>query len=113
MKLGHRDYANYWAFVAHRVSGLALAVFLPIHLNLLGMGIKDAAAFDSFLGWTEQPLVKLAEAGLVACLALHLTGGLRILAIEFLPWSERQKTAIAISCGMSLAAALAFLLNAG
>lgn len=113
MKLRHRDHANYWAFVVHRVSGLALAVFLPIHLNLMVVGIKDAAAFDGFLAWTEMPLVKLAEAGLVACLALHLTGGLRVLAVEFLPWSERQKTAIAISFGLSFAAALAFLLNAG
>ena len=39
-----------------------------------------------------MPLVKFAEFGLVFLLAVHLFGGLRLLALEFLPWRDWQKT---------------------
>ncbi len=50
----------------------------------------QAARFDALIVWTEQPLVRAAEWGLVAALALHLGFGLRLLAIELFPWSDRD-----------------------
>jgi fumarate reductase subunit D len=47
----------------------------------------------------------------VTLLALHLTGGLRLLAIELLAWRDWQKTAVSLSAGVSLAVGLLFLLN--
>ena len=107
----HRNHATYWAFVLHRASGVTLALFLPVHFYMLSMTITDAAKFDTFVDWTEMPLVKFAEAGLVVLLALHLTGGLRLLALEFLPWRDWQKTAVALASGLSLIIGLVFLLN--
>lgn len=107
----HRNHAAWWAFALHRVSGVLLALFLPVHFHVLALAV-DGARLDGFLGWTEMPLVKLAEAGLVLLLAAHLTGGLRLLAVEFLPWREWQKTLIATAFGVSAALALLFLLNA-
>jgi fumarate reductase subunit D len=106
-----RNHAAYWAFVVHRVSGILLAVFLPFHFWALGQALQGAAALDGFLRWTEQPLVKIAEVGLVALLAVHLTGGLRLLALEFLAWRDWQKTLLAAAAGASLAAGLVFALN--
>lgn len=106
-----RNHPNYWAFALHRVSGLLLALFLPVHFWALGTAIEGEARLDGFLRWSEQPLVKLAETGLVVLLAAHLTGGLRLLAIEFLAWRGWQKTAVAVSAGASLAVGLVFLLN--
>lgn len=107
-----RNHANYWAFVVHRVSGLLLALFLPAHFWALSLAIEGEASLDGFLQWSAQPLVKLAEAVLVFLLAAHLTGGLRLLAVEFFPWRDWQKTVVAVSGGFSVAAALLFLLNA-
>ena len=109
---GHRNHAAYWAFALHRFSGLALALFLPVHFYVLALAIEGGAAMDGFLAWTDQPLVKLAEAGLIVLLAAHLTGGLRLLALEFLPWRDGQKTLVAVSGGLSLAAGLLFLAKA-
>jgi fumarate reductase subunit D len=106
----HRNHATYWAFVLHRVSGVVLALFLPVHFYMLSMSITDAARFDTFIGWTDMPLVKFAEAGLVVLLALHLTGGLRLLALEFLPWRDWQKSAVALGSGLSLIIGLVYLL---
>jgi fumarate reductase subunit D len=105
-----RNHPAYWAFLVHRVSGLALALFLPLHFWALGQALGGAAQFDAFLAWTEQPLVKFAEWGLVLLLAAHFAGGLRILALEFLPWRDWQKALAAIAAGVSLAVGLAFAL---
>ena len=108
----HRNHPTYWAFVLHRTSGLALALFLPAHLYVLSMAIGGGARLDAFLDWTKQPLVKAAEVGLVVLLALHMAGGLRLLAVEFLPWRDSQKTFIAIAGGIAVAFGLLFLLRA-
>jgi fumarate reductase subunit D len=107
----NRNHAVYWAFLMHRISGVVLALFLPIHFYMLSMSVTNAAKFDSFISWTEMPLVKFAEAGLVVLLTLHLTGGLRLLALEFLPWRDWQKSVVALACGLSLIIGLVFLLN--
>lgn len=92
--------------LAHRLSGVALALFLPAHFWVLSRALQ----LDAFLAWTEQPAVKLAEWGLVTLLALHLAGGLRVLALEFLPWRGWAKTLAALAAGFALAAGLAFAL---
>ena len=109
----HRNHANYWAFLVHRISGLALLLFLPAHFFVLGLAIEHGKDLDAFLNWTTAPLVKLAETALIIALAAHLTGGLRLLAVEFLTWRDWQKTVVAITGGLSVAAGLLFLFNAG
>ena len=106
-----RNHPNFWAFLVHRLSGLLLAIFLPLHFWALSTAISGAARLDGFIAWTQQPPVKLAEVGLVVLLAAHLTGGLRLLAIELLGWRGWQKTAVSLSAGISLAVGLLFLLN--
>jgi fumarate reductase subunit D len=95
-----------WVAHVHRVSGIALAIFLPLHFWALG----DALQLDSFLAWTEQPLVKAGEWAIVVALAAHLGGGLRVLAIEFLDWHEWQKSLAAVAAAVTLAVGLALAL---
>jgi fumarate reductase subunit D len=97
---------SYWMAIVHRVSGIALALFLPLHFWALSRALE----LDAFLAWTEQPLVKFAEWGIVLALAAHLAGGLRVLALEFLPWSARQKTLTAGAAAATVAVGLAFAL---
>jgi fumarate reductase subunit D len=106
-----RNHPTYWAFVVHRASGLLLTLFLPAHFWALSRAIEGEARLESFLRWTDQPLVRAGEAVLVVLLAAHLAGGLRLLALEFLGWREWQKTAVAVSAGASLGVGLAFLLS--
>jgi fumarate reductase subunit D len=105
-----RNHPAYWAFLVHRLSGLALALFLPAHFYFLGTALQGSARLQSNLDWTEQPLVLAAEYGLVTLLAAHLAGGLRLLALELLPWRDWQKTLAAWAAGFALLAGLAFAL---
>ncbi len=63
------------------------------------------------LRWAENPMVKLAEIGLVFLLAVHVFGGLRLLALELLPWSPRQKTHAALATALSFFVSGGFLLS--
>lgn len=92
--------------LAHRLSGIGLALFLPAHFWVLARALQ----LDASLAWTEQPAVKAAEWGLVTLLALHLAGGLRVLALEFLPWRDWAKGLAALAAGFALLAGLAFAL---
>lgn len=103
-------HASWWAFWLHRVSGLLLALFLPLHFALLGLALHGAAALDGALRFTDSPLVKVAEWGLVTLLALHLACGVRLLLIEFGPAAGLRKNWIAGGIGFAIAAGLAFAL---
>jgi len=95
----------------HRISGIALALFLPLHFWALGQALQGEARLESFLRWTEQPLVKASEWAIVLLLAVHLTGGVRVLMIEFLPWRNWQKTLAALAAAAALAIGLMFALS--
>ena len=95
LALRSRNHPAYWAFIVHRVSGIALAAFLPVHFWALAQALRGEAALDAFLRLADAPLAKFAEWGLV---------------IEFLPWSGLRKDWIAATVGISIASGLAFAL---
>ena len=97
------------AALVHRLSGLALAIFLPLHFLALGLAIHGEARLEGFLRWSDQPLVKLAESGLVFLLMVHMLGGLRLLVIENLDWRDGQKQLATIAAGISAIVAFIFL----
>lgn len=108
-----RRHAGFAAFLIHRLSGVLLAVFLPLHFLALGLALDGARALDSFLVFAELPWVKVSEWGLVVLLTVHLAFGLRVLVLEFLPWRGARKTWIAWGAGAAAAAGLLFVVAAG
>lgn len=108
----HRQHPLWLAFFLHRVSGIALALFLPAHFYVLALALTDPRQLDGFLAWTSNPLVKIAEYGLVFLLAVHMFGGLRLLALEFLPWSAPQKSLAAASLALAFFLSTTFFLQA-
>ena len=100
----------YVAFLVHRLSGLALALFLPVHFWALGQALRTDAELEGFLRWTDSPMVKAAEWTLVLLLAAHAGGGLRLLALEFLRWRDWQQSLLAIAAAFSVIVGLAFAL---
>lgn len=101
------------AALLHRLAGLALAIFLPLHFLALGTALNGASALDSFLAATATPAVKLAEFVIVTTLAVHMALGLRVLAIELLAVRERTAATVSLCLGAAFAVGLAFLLNVG
>jgi fumarate reductase subunit D len=87
---------------------VALALFLPLHFWALGRALLGEASLESFLRYTDHPLFKFGEWGLVVLLSLHLMGGVRVLLIEFSDWSGLRKNWIAGTIGFGVLAGLAF-----
>jgi succinate dehydrogenase subunit D len=105
-----RDFAWYAALV-HRISGVLLACFLPLHFLALALALNGETKLDGFLRWTEQPLVQAAEAVLVFLLTVHLLGGLRVLLVEFLSWRAGRKETITVALAAAALVALGFYIG--
>ncbi len=101
-----RGMPGYWAFVVHRLSGVGLALFIPVHFWALSRSLQGEVALNSFLRWTDTALFKFAEWGLVCLLAAHLVGGVRLLLIEFAPWRGIRISWIAAMVGTTLSVAI-------
>lgn len=102
-------YRRDWLWLAalvHRLSGIGLAIFLPMHFLALGLAIEGEGSLDGFIKWTENPLVKAAEVGLVVLLTLHLLGGIRVLMIENMSWQPGQKSKAIAAIVVSVAVGL-------
>ncbi len=105
----HRTNLLWLAALLHRVSGLGLAVFLPVHFLTLGLAIEGEARLESFLRWSDAPAVKVSEAVLMFLLTVHALGGLRLLAVENLAWRDGQKRNAALAVGFAGAVAVVFM----
>ncbi|MDG1449603.1 MAG: succinate dehydrogenase, cytochrome b556 subunit [Ascidiaceihabitans sp.] len=112
MKKTHRGHPLWYAYALHRASGLGLALFLPAHFYILSLALTQPERLEYFLNFAENPLVKVAEFGLVFGLTVHMFGGLRLMAMEWLPWSDNQKTLAAGALAVSFLISGTFYLQA-
>ncbi len=110
--ISSRAHPLWLAYILHRLSGIGLAVFLPFHFWVLAMAVTDPSRLDAFFAVTESDAVKLAEFGLVFLLAVHMFGGLRLIALEWLRWRPSQKSLAAGAAAASFLIACLFLLEA-
>lgn len=108
----HRSHPLWFAFILHRLSGLTLALFLPVHFVVLALAISEPQKLDQFLHFADLLPVKIVEFVLIFLLAVHVFGGMRLMALEWLPWSAWQKTLAAASFAIALFIATIFFLKA-
>jgi succinate dehydrogenase subunit D len=112
IRASHRQ-RGFVAAMLHRFSGIALAIFLPLHFLALATALNGAGAFDSFLALTRQPLIAFLEWCIVLALVIHLTLGLRVLAVEFFDFREKTLLPLSACLAAALAVGLVFALNLG
>lgn len=86
----YRVRTGMFAWMAHRLSGLALVVYLVLHVWGL-RALTDRDAFNELIASYHAPIFKVGEFMLLAAVAYHALNGLRIVLIDFLGWSPNQK----------------------
>ena len=111
MLLSYRRSALWVAAIVHRLSGLALAAFLPVHFLALGLATGEGAQLEGFLRWTDAPFVKASETALVFLLVVHLLGGLRLLFVENFSWRGRQSQLALLAVALAAIVAFVFLIR--
>ena len=56
-----RRTVGWWAAFGHRISGVALALFLPLHFLALGLALEGAGSLDAFLHRPGEELYDLSK----------------------------------------------------
>lgn len=74
-----------WSWLAHRVTGVGIILFLFAHVvdtALVGWGPD---AYNRVTEVYHNPFIRLLELGLVAAVIYHALNGVRIMVIDFWP----------------------------
>lgn len=86
----YRVRTGMFAWMAHRLSGLALVVYLILHIWGL-KALSNREAYNALIASYHAPLFKVGEFLLWCAVVYHMINGLRIVLIDFLAWSPHQK----------------------
>jgi succinate dehydrogenase / fumarate reductase cytochrome b subunit len=74
---------GFWAFLLMRISGVALTVYLFLHINVLSNLLAGPEKFNEIMETVQSPLFKFFELALLGAVLFHALNGVRILWIDF------------------------------
>ena len=86
----YRGKSGQWAFIAHRVSGFLVYLFLLLHIVDVSL-LHWPATYDQVHRLYGNILLRLFEVGLLMGLLFHSLNGLRIVAVDFFPEAVRNQ----------------------
>jgi len=86
----YRIRTGMFAWMMHRLTGVGLVAYLIVHVWGL-KSLSDPAAFNALIAKYHAPIYKIGEFGLLVAVVYHAINGLRIVLIDFLGWSPKQK----------------------
>lgn len=82
----YRGREGMWSWVAHRVTGMLIFVFLFAHVLDTALVRVSPDAYNTVISSYKNPIVGLGEAGLVAAVIFHAFNGVRVMLVDF--WSQ-------------------------
>ncbi|MDI6808135.1 MAG: succinate dehydrogenase, cytochrome b556 subunit [Candidatus Eisenbacteria bacterium] len=80
-----------WAWLLHRVTGLALLLYLFLHMWVLSSARGGESVFNARLDKVQTPLFHGLEIFLLASVVVHGLNGLRVTIADFFFLTKRQK----------------------
>lgn len=81
----YKGQSGMWSWLFHRVSGLAILLFLLIHIvdvSMLGFG---PTVYNNSILLFDQWEVRLLSLSLIAAIIYHAFNGIRVMLIDFWP----------------------------
>ncbi len=81
----YRGGAGQWAWLLHRWSGVAVLLFLVIHILDTGLVLFGAEVYDKVVKLYTHPVFRVGEVGLAAAVLYHALNGIRICVLDFYP----------------------------
>jgi succinate dehydrogenase / fumarate reductase cytochrome b subunit len=79
----YRKETGGWAWILHRISGIALTIYLYVHIYALTALTRGREAFDEEMKLFLTPFFKFLEWLLFAFVLYHSLNGIRIVLIDF------------------------------
>ena len=89
-------YVGSWAWLLHRLSGLALLAYLIIHMWVLGSVNSGEKAFNFRMSAVQTPLFHVLEIGLIGIIFYHMLNGLAITIVDLFGLTRKHKVYIII-----------------
>jgi succinate dehydrogenase / fumarate reductase cytochrome b subunit len=103
----YRGHEGQWSWLFHRVTGVAIILFLFAHIvdtAVVGWGPE---AYNRVISVYENPLIRVLELGLVAAVIYHALNGVKIMLIDFFPQLVRHIRALGIGTAAAFLASMA------
>ena len=82
---------GFFSFVLRRVSGMALVLYLLLHIWVIGSALSGPEAFDARLNTVQTPLFKVLEIALLAAVVYHAFDGVRLLLVNWFKITDKRK----------------------
>ena len=102
------------SFFLRRLTGVALAVYLLMHMWVIGSVNDGPEAFNARLALVQTPIFKLAEVALLAAVVYHAFDGIRLLIVHYFNVIEYRKSlfyaAFAVAALLAVAGGIPILL---
>jgi succinate dehydrogenase / fumarate reductase cytochrome b subunit len=89
--LSYYNFIGTWAWILHRLSGLALIFYITLHIWVINTLSQGPTKFNAVMNFLNSPFFKYLEVGLWGVILFHAFNGLRILLIDFFKGSLKQK----------------------
>ncbi|NIX59330.1 MAG: succinate dehydrogenase, cytochrome b556 subunit [candidate division Zixibacteria bacterium] len=82
-------------FALHRITGIALTIYLFLHIWTLSAVTSGAEAFNHSLDKWDNLMGHIFEYLLLLAVAWHLFNGIRVTFVDFLRFTIQQKRMLA------------------
>lgn len=81
--INYRKFVGFWAWILHRLSGLALIFYLTLHIWIINTLTQGPEQFNKVMTFLNSPLFKFLEVGLWGVILYHAFNGIRVVIVDF------------------------------
>ncbi|MBN1195949.1 MAG: succinate dehydrogenase, cytochrome b556 subunit [Candidatus Aminicenantes bacterium] len=89
--LSYTHFVGSWAWLLHRLSGLALIFYLCLHVWVIHTLTLGPESFNRLMAFLTSPLFRILEAGLWGVILYHAFNGVRVIVVDFFGGSLSHK----------------------
>ncbi|MEJ2510431.1 MAG: succinate dehydrogenase, cytochrome b556 subunit [Anaerolineales bacterium] len=83
---------GFLSFVLRRFTGVALVLYLLLHIWVIGSSLNSPGAFNERLNFLQTDLFKILEIALLAAVIYHAFDGVRLLLVNWFKITEKRKS---------------------
>ncbi len=102
------------SFLLRRISGVALVIYLALHMWVIGSVNQGPEVFNARLNAVQTPIFKLFEIALLAAVVYHAFDGIRLLIVHYFDVTDKRKSlfyaAFAIAAILTVAGGVPILM---
>ena len=93
---------GFLSFLLRRITGVALVLYLGMHMWVIGSVLGGPASFDQRLAMVQSPLFTFLEIMLLAAVIYHAIDGIRLLIVHYFKVTEYRKSLFYAALGTTI-----------